>query len=75
MWQRAFVLEYASEIAAITPPAAVPDEMLGLNRGRVAQTPSDVFAAGNVGHSDSVQSGGPDWSGPYWPVWSPMNIA
>ena len=24
-------------------------------------------------HSVSVQTGGPDWSGPYWPVW-PMNI-
>jgi hypothetical protein len=44
MWQRAF--------AAITPPAAAPNEMLGLTRGRVAQTTSDVFAAGNVGHSD-----------------------
>jgi len=42
MWQRAFVLEYAIEIAAITPPAAAPDEMLDLTRGRVAQTPSDV---------------------------------
>ena len=52
MWQRAFVLEYAREIAAITPPAAAPNEMLGLTRGRVAQTPSDVFTAGNVGHSD-----------------------
>jgi hypothetical protein len=32
MWQRAFVLEYAREIAAITPPAAAPNEMLGLTR-------------------------------------------
>ena len=30
---------------------------------------------GMSGHSVSVQSGGPDWSGPYWPVWPPMNIA
>ena len=34
MWQRAFALEYAREIAAITPPAATPNEMLGLTRGR-----------------------------------------
>ncbi len=44
------------------------------------QNPSRIEAAssrsaGNVGHSDSVQSGGPDWRWPYWPVWSPMNIA
>ena len=46
MWQRAFVLEYASEIAAITPPAAAPNEMLGLTRGRVAQTPSKCICRG-----------------------------
>ena len=33
MWQRAFVLEYAREIAAITPPAAAPNETLYLPRG------------------------------------------
>jgi hypothetical protein len=79
MGQRPFVLEHAGQVSAINPPATgrTADEMLGLTRGRVAQTPSDVFAAGNVGHSVSVQSGGPDWRWPYWPVsvWPPMNIA
>ena len=77
MGQRPFVLEHARQVSAINPPATgrTADEMLGLTRGRVAQTPSDVFAAGNVGHSVSVQSGGPDWRWPYWPVWPPMNIA
>ena len=67
MGQRPFVLEHARQVSAINPPATgrTADEMLGLTRGRVAQTPSDVFAAGNVGHSVSVQSGGPDWRWPY----------
>jgi hypothetical protein len=47
MWQRAFVLEYASKITAINPPATgrTADEMLGLVRDRLAGTLAPVSSA------------------------------
>jgi hypothetical protein len=50
MWQRAFVLEYASQITAIDPAAAAgaSDEMLGLIRGRLSNAPANVFPAREV---------------------------
>jgi DNA-directed RNA polymerase subunit F len=50
MWQRAFVLEYASKITAIDPTAAAGafDEMLGLIRGRLSNALANVFPAREV---------------------------
>jgi hypothetical protein len=67
MWQRAFVLKDLAKVAAIDPSTAcrAADEVLGLAGRWIAETPSNVFAAGNVGHLVAVQTGGPAWSGPY----------
>jgi hypothetical protein len=48
MGQRPFVLERARQVSAINPPATgrTADEMLGLTRGRVAQTPSKCICRG-----------------------------
>jgi hypothetical protein len=48
MGQRPFVLEHARQVSAINPPATgrTADEMLGLTRGRVAQTPSKCICRG-----------------------------
>jgi hypothetical protein len=50
MWQRAFVLEYASKITAVDPSAAgrTADEMLGLIRGRPSDALADIFPARNL---------------------------
>jgi hypothetical protein len=60
MWQRAFVLEYASKITAIDPTAArlAFDEVLGLVLRLRSEPSAEIFAAGE-------QTGGPAWSGPY----------
>jgi hypothetical protein len=52
MGHGAFVLEYASKIAAINPAAAgwAFDEMLGLTLRRVAEKLPNIFAAWNGNH-------------------------
>jgi hypothetical protein len=54
VWQRAFVLEHLSKIAAINPPAAgwASNEVLGLALGRIAETLSQIFAARDFDHSN-----------------------
>ena len=52
MWQRAFVLEDLREVPTIDPGATgrAADEMLGLLRGRIANTLADVCAPRNIDH-------------------------
>jgi len=50
MWQRAFVVEYASKIAAIDPPGArrALDEVLSVIRRRLSEALAKILAARNL---------------------------